>query len=112
MLRLLVAWLVCSLCVATVASAFVAHNRKNVPTISRIIRVHQATSSQASSSSQTASSSQEPQFDADYYTPPDPSQQSRQRNNNTPGGDGTQTRITLTRFLSNAVKDNPEVRVT
>jgi hypothetical protein len=42
-----------------------------------------------------------PQFDPEYYTPPD---QSTRTDNSQ-----TTTRITLTRFLSNAVKDNPEV---
>jgi hypothetical protein len=46
-------------------------------------------------------SPQQPQqFDPEYYMPPD--QSTRTDNSQT-------TRITLTRFLSNAVKDNPEV---
>jgi hypothetical protein len=39
-------------------------------------------------------------FDPEYYTPPgEPAR-----------NDNSASRITLTRFLSNAVKDNPEVR--
>ena len=45
-------------------------------------------------------SPQQPQqFDPEYYTPPDQSTRT----------DNSQTRVTLTRFLSNAVKDDPEV---
>jgi hypothetical protein len=48
----------------------------------------------------TDTSPQQPQqFDPEYYTPPDQSTRT----------DNSQTRVTLTRFLSNAVKDNPEV---
>ena len=43
---------------------------------------------------------QQHQFDPEYYTPLD--QTSRPEH--------SQSRITLTRFLSNAVKDNPDVR--
>lgn len=48
----------------------------------------------------TNTNPQQPQqFDPEYYTPPDHSTRT----------DSSQTRVTLTRFLSNAVKDNPEV---
>jgi hypothetical protein len=51
----------------------------------------------ASSTQSTPGSS----FDPQYFTPP--GEQAR--------NDNSASRITLTRFLSNAVKDNPEVRM-
>lgn len=59
----------------------------------------------ASETGATASSSPPPpSFDSDYYSPPDQSTLSSQKN-------GASSRITLTRFLSQYVKDHPEVRL-
>jgi hypothetical protein len=57
------------------------------------------------SSTMTSSSSPPPPpaFDPQYYSPPDQSALSR-------SGDNLPSRITLTRFLSQYVKDHPEVR--
>jgi hypothetical protein len=56
----------------------------------------------ASSTISNASSPSSPSFDPKYYSPPDQSLHSR-------NGDNSPSRITLTRFLSQYVKDHPEV---
>ncbi|KAG7343861.1 fructose-1,6-bisphosphatase [Nitzschia inconspicua] len=58
-------------------------------------------SSSSSSAAEASTGSTAPSFDPKYYSPPDQSVLSR-------NGDNSASRITLTRFLSQYVKDHPE----